>query len=256
MPTTFHSRSAASSRAAMRPLAWTRPMMKPMSSSCSARSWPALPAATQTLRPGLVSAASIQRLTALESSCAWPLVPRLMLIESGQVAQLAGELEQVVDGVRQPAGVVEREAALGIVLGYRDQNSRDPGPARNAAVAGGDRGHMSGVGARRHLRLRLELVGRQALGGRARDRVVELLLAQLRAVVELARAARLRRRARDTALVPDPLEPGAASGHEVRMGEIEAADVDQSHQHALARAMRPPGHTPERRARSNAALLS
>ena len=41
------------------------------------------------------------------------------------------------------------------------------------------------------------------------------------------------------------LEAGAASSQEVRMREIEAPNVDQSHQHALARAMRPSGHTPE-----------
>jgi hypothetical protein len=54
-----------------------------MSPSCSARSWPALPDATQTLRPGRLSARSIQRLTAAESSWPAPLVPRLMLIETG-----------------------------------------------------------------------------------------------------------------------------------------------------------------------------
>ena len=84
LPTTFHSRSTPSSRAPTRPLECTRPITQPMSPSCSARSWPALPEATQTLRPGRVSARSIQRLTAAESSWPWPLVPRLTLIDTGR----------------------------------------------------------------------------------------------------------------------------------------------------------------------------
>ena len=64
LPTTFHSMSTPSSRAPTRPLECTRPITQPTSPSCSARSWPALPEATQTLRPGRVSARSIQRLTA------------------------------------------------------------------------------------------------------------------------------------------------------------------------------------------------
>jgi hypothetical protein len=60
-------------------------MIHPRSSSVSGRSWPALPAATVTARPAVVSAASIQRVTAALPSCAWPFVPRLMLIEIGLV---------------------------------------------------------------------------------------------------------------------------------------------------------------------------
>ena len=58
-------------------------MRKPRSPANCGASWPALPAATQTQRPGVISAASIQRQIALVPSCACPLVPSEMLTTVG-----------------------------------------------------------------------------------------------------------------------------------------------------------------------------
>ena len=88
LPTTFHSISAVSSRAAIVPLEWIRPKMKPVSSGLSGFSCPAFPAATHTHLPPR-QRASIQRETGLESSCACPFVPRLMLIEIGNPSSSA-----------------------------------------------------------------------------------------------------------------------------------------------------------------------
>ena len=112
LPTTTHSRSRSSPAAGIVPLEWMRPMMKPRSFSVSPRSWPELPAATTTARPEVVSAASIQRVTAALPSCACPLVARLMLIDHRLASSSSPSCEQVIDGVGEPAGVVEREPAV------------------------------------------------------------------------------------------------------------------------------------------------
>ena len=132
----------------------------------------------------------------------------------------------------EPRRVVERAPALLLVVGDRDQHAGDRRLAADAAVAGGDAGHVGAVRAVGHLRLALELGGGQAASARGRDRLVEVLLAQLGAVVE--RRAGLGRVSPPWSQIRTK-RVLAVRVEEVLVGEVEAADVDQPDQHAAAR---------------------
>src|SRR5207342_1002033 len=145
---------------------------------------------------------------------------------------LLPETQQVVHGIGQPAGVVERQPLVLVLLRERDQYPGNSGAAAYAAITGGDAGDVRGMRAFRALRLRLDVGGRQAKTRRGGDRAVEIDLLELGAVLELLveeGVAVVRRGARVTALIPDAHEarlPGLVK--EVRVAEVEALDVDQT----------------------------
>ena len=171
LPTTFHSMSLTSPRAATRPLVWMRPMTQPTSPSLSARSWPALPGRDADAAPWQRQGESIQRLTALESSWAWPLVPRLTLIETERQSspQLLGQGEQVVDRVGDPGRVVERAPALRVGLGERDRTAAIVASRQTPRLPAAMLATCVPCEPGADLRLRLELVpaARPALGAAA-----------------------------------------------------------------------------------------
>ena len=121
LPTTTHSRSRSEPGGRDRAAGVDAPHDEADVVSDSPRSWPELPAATMTARPDVVSAASIQRVTAALPSCACPLVARLTLMETG--FQRLAELQEVVDRVGQSARVVERQAPVLVLPRQRDQDA-------------------------------------------------------------------------------------------------------------------------------------
>jgi hypothetical protein len=159
---------------------------------------------------------------------------------------LVGQVQQILDRMDDAARVAEGGApALNRIVEPRniDQHSSNGGFGAHAAVARGNARHVRAVRAGRGLRLTFEQRGGRNTTLPGRDQSgVHLLLGELRAVVE---ASSDRWRSTRTSLVPD----GEKSSlplvvEEIRMREVEPANVDDPDQDTFATTVR--GRAPDR----------
>ena len=163
-----------------------RPVRNPRSPANCGASWPAFPAATQTQRPGVISAASIQRQIALD-----PVVRVAVRAErdiddrrNRPAVQPLAEIEQIVDGVGEARRVVERRVALAILLGQRDEDAGDRRAGTHAAVSGRDAGDVRAVRSGTLRRLPQQIGGANLVRPAPLERVVHAPAGDLGAVLE------------------------------------------------------------------------
>ena len=234
---------ATSSRAAIRPLVWMRPMIQPMS-SVDRRRAPGRRCRPRrmTQRPGGASAESIQRLTGARAVVGVAVGAEADVDRDRQALSSLGERD-AGSRRRGRCGSSRRTTSRRSwsSCGQRDEHAGDHRAPADAAVAGGDAGDVGAVRADRPsaTAARARCAGSPSCGRRG-DRGVEVARPRARRRSRTAPSAA--RPAAGACRRPGPRCARSASCppvEEVGVGEVEAADVDDADQHALAVAVAP-----------------